>query len=143
MSSPARFGRPPRVDDLPFLLAVTAAAAVGGLLLAISAYEFSPLVLPGAIIAVSFVVVTRCGRPGAWRVRWPPWPPSLSESPSPALSPAEGGLALVGAFWVARALIRPDTVAMPQVRDTPVIVLLAVIAIGLLTARDPYPSPAC
>ena len=55
------------------------------------------------------------------------------------VSPAEAGLAFVGASWLARALIRPETVAMPRVRDAPVIVLLGVIAIGLATALDPYP----
>ena len=55
------------------------------------------------------------------------------------VSPAEAGLAFVGASWLARVVIRPETVAMPRVRDAPVIVLLGVIAIGLATALDPYP----
>jgi O-antigen ligase len=139
MSSPARFGRPPRVDDLPFLAAVTAAAAVGGLLVALSAYQFSPLALPAALIAVTFVVVTLV-RP-AWGLAG-----ALAAVAGEAfgitvggLSPAEAGLALVGASWVARVVIRPETVAMPRMRDAPVLVLLAVIAIGLVYAQDPYP----
>jgi putative inorganic carbon (hco3(-)) transporter len=139
MSSPARFGRPPRVDDLPFLAAITVAAAFGGLLLALTAYEVSPLALPAALIAVAFVVVTLV-RP-AWGLAGAM--AAVAAEPSgitvAGLSPAEGGLALVGAFWVGRALIRPEAVAMPRLRDTPVIVLLAVVGIGLVYARDPYP----
>jgi O-antigen ligase len=139
MSSLARFGRPARVDDLPFLAAVTAAGVLGGLLLAISAYEFSLLLLPAAFIAVTFVVVALV-RP-AWGLAGALAAVAAESSGLTVrgLSPAEGGLALIGAFWLGRALIRPETVAMPRARDAPVIVLLAVIAIGLVNARDPYP----
>ena len=139
MASLARFGRQPRVDDLPFIAAVTAAAAVGGVLLAVSAYEFNPLVLPAAIVAVGFVVVTLV-RP-AWALAG-----ALAAVPAESLgvtvgglSPSEGALALIGAAWVARALLRPETVAKPSVRDVPIVLLLAVVGIGLANAEDPYP----
>jgi O-antigen ligase len=139
MSSLARFGRPPRLDDLPFLAAATAAAAVGGVLLALSAYEFSPLALPAVLLAVGFVVVT-VARP-AWglagalaAVAVEPFGIAVA-----GVSPAEGGLALLGAAWLARALVRPETVAMPHLRDAPIIVLLGVVAVGLAIAEDPYP----
>jgi O-antigen ligase len=139
MSSLARFGRLPRLDDLPFLAAVTAAAAVGGVLLALSAYEFSPLALPAVVLALGFVVVTLV-RP-AWglagalaAVAAEPFGIAVA-----GVSPAEGGLALVGASWLARAVIRPETVAMPRLRDTPIIVFLGVVAVGLAIAEDPYP----
>ena len=139
MAQLARFGRQPRVDDLPFIGAVTAAAAVGGVLLAVSAYAFNPLLLPGLIIGAAFVVVTlfkpAWGLAGALAAV-----PAESLGASVAgLSPSEAGLALVGAAWVARALIRPESVVMPQVRDVPIVLLLAVIGIGLANARDPYP----
>jgi O-antigen ligase len=139
MASLARFGRQPRVDDLPFIAAVTAAAAVGGALLAVSAYEFNPLVLPAAIVAVGFVVVTLV-RP-AWALAG-----ALAAVPAESLgitvgglSPSEGALALIGAAWVARALLRPETVVKPSVRDVPIVLLLAVVGIGLANAEDPYP----
>lgn len=139
MSSLARFGRQPRFDDLPFVASVTAAAAVGGGLLAISSYAFNPLVLPAALVAVAFVVVTLV-RP-AWALA-----AALAAVGAESvgvtvagLSPAEGALALIGAAWVPRALIRPETVAKPAVRDVPILVLIAVIGIGLANAQDPYP----
>src|SRR3954467_11954042 len=139
MASLARFGRQPRVDDLPFIAAATAAAVVGGVLLAVSAYAFNPLVLPAAVIAVAFVVVTFV-RP-AWALAG-----ALAVVPAEStgvtvggLSPSEGALALIGAAWVARALIRPETVVKPSVRDVPIVVLLAVVGIGLANAVDPYP----
>jgi O-antigen ligase len=139
MSSLARFGRQPRVDDLPFIALVTAAAAVGGVLLALSAYQFNPLLLPAALIAVAFVVVTFV-RP-AWALAG-----ALAIVPTESvgitvagLSPSEGALALIGAAWVARALIRPETVAKPALRDAPIVALLAVMGIALAYAEDPFP----
>src|SRR4051794_33420437 len=139
MASLARFGRQPQVDDLPFIAGVTAAAAVGGALLAVSAYAFNPLLLPAAIVAVGFVVVTLL-RP-AWALAG-----ALAAVPAESLnvtvgglSPSEGALALIGAAWVARALIRPETVVKPSVRDVPIVLLLAVVGIGLANAQDPYP----
>src|SRR5215217_2646274 len=103
MSSLARFGRQPRVDDLSFIAAVTAAAAIGGVLLAVSAYTFNPLLLPAGIIAVAFVIVTLV-RP-AWALAG-----ALAAVPAESLgasvsgpSPSEAALALIGAAWVARA----------------------------------------
>jgi O-antigen ligase len=139
MSSLARFGRQPRVEDLPFLAGVTAAAAVGGALLAVSAYAFNPLLLPAAVLALAFVVVTMV-RP-AWALAG-----ALAIVPAESigasvggLSPSEAALALIGAAWVARALLRPETVVMPQARDVPIVVLLAVVGVGLANAEDPFP----
>lgn len=139
MASLPRFGRSAGFDDLPFIAAVTAAAALGGALLAVSAYMVSPYVLPAAVAAFAFVIVTFV-RP-AWALAG-----AMAAVPLESfgltvggLSPAEGGLALVGAAWGARALLRPETVAKPQLRDLPVILLLAVIGLGLANAQDPYP----
>src|SRR3954452_23561840 len=139
MASLARFGRQPRVDDLPLVAAATAAAVVGGVLLALSAYAFNPLVLPAALIAVAFVVVTFV-RP-AWALAG-----ALAAVPAESLSitvgglsPSEGALALIGAAWLARALLRPETVVKPSVRDVPIVLLLAVVGIGLANAADPSP----
>ena len=139
MSSLARFGRQPRVDDLPFLAGVTTAAAAGGVLVAVSAYAFNPLLLPAALLAFAFVVVTMV-RP-AWALAG-----ALAIVPAESigasvggLSPSEAALALIGAAWVARALLRPETGAMPQARDVPIVVLLAVVGIGLANAEDPFP----
>src|SRR5215213_7645070 len=139
MASLARFGRQPRVDDLPFIAAASAAAAVGGVVLAYSAYAFNPLLLPGAVIALGFALVT-LAKP-AWALAG-----ALAIVPAESfgagvagLSPSEAALALIGAAWILRALIRPETVALPQVRDVPIVLLLAVVAIGLANARDPYP----
>src|SRR3954452_17380081 len=139
MASLARFGRQPRVDDLPFIAAVTAAAAVGGVLLTLSAYAFNPLLLPAAIVAVAFVVVTLM-RP-AWGLAGALVAVPLDSTGIAVggLSPSEAALALIGAAWVARALIRPETVVMPSVRDVPIVLLLAVIGIGLANAEDPSP----
>src|SRR5215213_6593047 len=135
----ARFGLSPRADELPFTVLVTVAAAVGGCLLALSAYAIDPLVLPAAVIAVSFVVLTFV-RP-AWGLAG-----ALAAVPAESfgltvggLSPSEGALALLGASWAVRAVIRPEQVARPQARDAPVVVLLAVIGLGLATAEDPFP----
>jgi O-antigen ligase len=139
MAPLARFGRSPSFDDLPFIAGAAAAAVLGGGLLALSAYAVSPFLLPAAVIAVAFVVVTFV-RP-AWALAG-----ALAAVPLESfgltvggLSPAEGALALVGAAWVARALLRPETVAKPRLRDLPVITLLAVIGIGLANAEDPFP----
>jgi O-antigen ligase len=139
MAPLARFGRSPGFDDLPFIAGAAGAAVVGGALLALSAYAVSPLLLPAAIVAVAFVVVT-FNRP-AWALT-----AAMGAVPLESfgltvggLSPAEAALALIGAAWLARALLRPETVAKPRLRDLSVIVLLAVIGIGLANAEDPFP----
>jgi O-antigen ligase len=139
MASPAGFGRSSGFDDLPFIAGAAGAAALGGALLALSAYAIGPFVLPAALIAVAFVVVTFV-RP-AWALAG-----TMAAVPLESfgltvggLSPAEGALALVGAAWIGRALLRPETVVKPRLRDLPVILLLGVIGIGMAHAEDPYP----
>lgn len=139
MASLPRFGRSAGFDDVPFIAAVTAAAALGGALLAVSAYMVSPYVLPAAVVAFAFVIVTFVRPAWALAAAMAAVPLESFGLTVGGLSPAEGGLALVGAAWGARALLRPETVAKPQVRDLPVILLLAVIGIGLANAQDPYP----
>lgn len=139
MASLARFGRPRRSGDLPLILAAAPAAAAGGCLLAVSAYAVSPFALPAAMIAVAFVVVTFV-KP-AWGLA-----AALAAVCAESLgltvggsSPSEAALAFVGLAWVFRALIRPETVAKPRPRDAPVLVLIAVIAIGIAGAENPAP----
>jgi O-antigen ligase len=55
------------------------------------------------------------------------------------VSPSEAALAFVGLAWFFRALIRPETVAKPHLRDAPVLILIAVITIGIAGAQDPAP----
>ena len=117
-------------------------AALGSALLAVvfavSAWAVSPLVLPAALIAVGFVVLTFArpawGAAGAMAAT----PLELFNLPlgSGALSPAEAALVLVGAAWFLRALLRPETVTMPSARDASIIGLLVCVFIGLSFAED-------
>ena len=99
----------------------------------------SPWLLPAAMIAGGFVVLTFL-RP-AWALAG-----ALAALPiesvgitAAGLSPTEAAFALIGAAWLARALLRPETVAMPQVRDASIAVLLGIIALGIAVAEDPFP----
>lgn len=139
MASLARFGRSPGVADLPYIATVTAGAVAGGAAVAVSAYALSPYALPAAVVAVGFVALT-FARPG-WAIA-----AALAALPLESfgfavlgLSPVEGALALVGMAWACRALLRPDGVAKPQVRDFSITLLLGAVAIGLAGAEDPYP----
>ena len=141
MAALARLGRSGRTDGLWFGGLVALAAALGGGVYAVTAYAISPFALPAALVGVAAVVIA-FARP-AWAVAG-----TLAAVPMEAigltiggggLSPSEGGLALVGAAWIWRVLAHPETVVKPQFRDTPVIVLLAVIAIGITIAEEPGP----
>jgi putative inorganic carbon (hco3(-)) transporter len=127
-------------DTGPILLAVLGAALVAALF-TVSAYQVNPFALPAALIAIAFVVVA---------FRWPylglsgallASPLEIVNLPLPtgSLSPSEGALVLVGLVWVARLLFRPETVAHPQARDLPLLVLLIAVVVGLAIALQPSP----
>lgn len=118
------------------LAAVT--GALGAALFSASAYAVSPLALPGLAFVIAFTVL-------AW-IR-PAWalaatvllvPAELVALPLPsgALSPTETGLGIVALAWLGRALLAPETVVLPSVRDLPILVLLATVLIGLTVAVD-------
>jgi O-antigen ligase len=139
MASLARSLRTPDIAQLPFIAAVAVAAAVGGAALAYSAYEYSPFLMPAALVALAFVIVTFV-RP-AWGLAG-----AMAAVPAESvgitvagLSPSEGALALVGGAYAARAVVRPESVAKPQLRDAPIVALIAIVGIGLAIAADPYP----
>lgn len=100
-----------------------------------SAYRVSPWVVPAAAAAAGFLALT------LWRPAWglagafmlAPLESLSSSLGASALSPAKVGLMAVGVGWLLRALGDRD-VRMPSVRDLPIMVLLAVIAIGLTHA---------
>ncbi len=138
MAPLARSGRP---NELRFGGLVAVAAAFVGGVYAFTAYAVSPFALPAAVLVLTVVVVT-FARP-AWGLAG-----ALVAVPMEAigltiggggLSPSEGVLALVGVAWVWRVLVHPDTVVKPQLRDTPLLLLLGVIAIGIAIAQEPGP----
>lgn len=126
-------------------------AAVVGLLLllgaavasasTLAAYFVHPLALPAAAVAAAFAVAAfvrpTLGLIGAGLAM----PLEAVNLPlaSGALSPAEAAFVLVALGWLARALLRPESVAKPGARDAPIIVLLVITALGLFVAVDPAP----
>jgi O-antigen ligase len=127
--------------DTPLIIGGAIAAALLAGLFAVSAYAVNPFVLPALLVGVGFVFVVLqrpyLGVAGAFLAA-----PAESASlplPTGSLSPSEAALLLVGACWVGRVLIRPDTVALPKVRDVSVFALLACVAIGLVIAVDVAP----
>ena len=115
------------------------AGAAGAAAYTLSAYLVSPWILPVAALAGAYVIVT-LARP-AWGVAGallliPLEVLNLSFAGG-ALSPSEAAFVLVAGAWAARALLWPETVARPALRDAPVIVLLGVVAAGTLVADRP------
>jgi O-antigen ligase len=141
MASLPALGRLFETRDARLAISAAIGAALLSVLFVLSAYEVSPLVLPAALVAVGFVVLTFL-RP-AWGAAG-----AMAATPlelfnvsvgSGALSPAEAALVLVGGAWFLRALVRPETVAKPSVRDASIIGLLVCVFIGLSFAEDPGP----
>jgi putative inorganic carbon (hco3(-)) transporter len=134
-----RLLRQPRADA-SWLLAL-AGVASAGLLFGLSAYVAGPLALPAAVIALAFVVLTF--RRPAYGVAGALLATALESLTLPlaggVLSPAESALVVVGVGWLCRALLAPGTVAVPSLRDAPLLALLGVVACGLLVAVDPAP----
>lgn len=138
MAALTRFGRSER-HEVWFGGLAALAAALGGGVYAVTAYAISPFALPAAVFGLVAIAVA-FARP-AWVTAG-----ALAAVPMEAvgltiggggLSPSEGGLALVGVAWVWRVLARPETVVKPQLRDTPVILLLGIVAIGIAIAEEP------
>ncbi len=135
----------PALSRIPTELALAALAAAGAAVLAtlfaVSAYAVHPLALPAAVIAGAFVIAAFLrpvvGLVGA-ALATPLEAVNLPLA-SGALSPAEAALVAVAIAWLARVLLRPDTVAKPALRDLPVAVLLLAVTAGLLFAAEPAP----
>jgi O-antigen ligase len=133
---------PLRRDDLSWVILVTGAAALVALAAAQLSYVASPVLAPALALLAAFTAAAwrrpALGLAGAGLAL----PLELVDLPLPsgALSPAEGGFALVGALYVLRLLARTGAVRGPQLRDWPVWVLLFVIAAGVVVAEDPAPA---
>jgi O-antigen ligase len=131
-----------RLQAVPAGLYAVAVALVGAVLFTVSAYTLSPLALP-ALAAASAFVVMAFARP-AYGIAG-----ALLATPFDALrlevemlgvgslSPAEAAMAVVGVAWLARALLRPESVARPALRDVPVAILLFAVAMGAFQAEEP------
>jgi O-antigen ligase len=110
-------------------------AAMGAAVFVVSAYRVSPWLIPAAAAAFAFLALT------LWRPAWglaatflaAPLESLSSSLGASALSPSKVGLMTLGVGWLLRALGGAD-VRRPQLRDLPIIVLLAVIAVGLARA---------
>ena len=130
-----------RNQDLQLLLIATFVAVDLAVLFVLSAYLVHPAILPALMVAGAFVVLAFL-KP-AWGLG-----AALAASalelfglplPSGLLTPAEAALALVAVAYIVRALVRPETVALPGWRDIPFLLLLAVVLIGVVIAVDPAP----
>lgn len=128
-------------EDLRWYVGGLAAAALFAAIYAWSAYAIGPLVLPLVMAAVAFAVLAFARPWVGVSVAMLAFPLELVALPLPtgSLSPTEGALALVGIAYVARLLVRPDSIRKPSVRDVPYLVLLLAIAVGIAFAEDPAP----
>jgi O-antigen ligase len=129
----------PLPGDLPWIAAIAAAAILAAAVFSLSAYRINPFVLPALIVAAAAVLVI-VGNP-AWGLviaflAAPLEVFSLQIGPT-GLSPAEAALALVGANWYVRWLLRRDLENSPGPRDIPLGVLLIAVAVGLTVATEP------
>jgi len=137
---PARDGAAsvPRVPFAwPLLVAV---AGVGvGTGAALAAYALHPVVVPLLLVVVLFVLAAlhrpAWGLAGAFLAM--PLEVVQIELPSGALSPAEAAFAVVAVCWVLRAIIAPETVVLPSLRDGAIVVLLGVMLVGVAVAVEP------
>ena len=130
-----------RLGDPGGLAAVVVLSAAGAALFALSAYYLNPIAFPAACAAVAFAFLA-FERP-AWAIAAglvaAPLEALNMKLPSGALSPSEAALTFVGVAYVARALLRRETVVAPSVRDAPILLLLAAAAVGIGVAQDPAP----
>jgi O-antigen ligase len=129
----------PLPGDLPWIAAIAAAAVLAAGVFSLSAYRISPWVLPALLIAALAALVI---------VSHPAWGLVVAFLATPlevfglqlgptGLSPAEAALALVGANWYMRWILRRDLEESPGPRDLPLFVLLAAVAMGLIVATEP------
>jgi O-antigen ligase len=132
---PERLSNPPR-PDLRWLF------GVGGLVVLITgayvllAYAASPLLLPVALaaLAVVYFVIARPALGLALAFALLPSEAISFNTGIGALSPPEAILLLVGAGYVVRTLIRPETVSLPGLRDVPILLFLSIVALGVVPA---------
>ncbi len=135
----------PVLNRFPAELALVALAAAGAALAAavfvVAAYLVHPLALPAAAVAGVFVVAAFLrpviGLVGAGLAT----PLEAVNLPlaSGALSPAEAALSVVALAYVARLLVRPESVVTPSLRELPIAVLLFAVAAGIVFAAEPAP----
>jgi O-antigen ligase len=132
-----RYAPPPR-DEARWLLGVAGLTALAALAYTVSAYEVSPVVFLVALVGAGLVCLALAypaiGVGGALLLM--PAESIRLQLPLGSLSPPEAILLVVAMGWAGRALLRPDTVALPQLRDVPVVVLLALVAFGAAVAVD-------
>ena len=130
-----------RLGDPGGLSAVVVLSAVGAAMFALSAYYLNLAAFPAACAAAGFAYLA-FERP-AWAVAAglaaAPMEALNFKLPSGAISPTEAALAFVGVAYVARALLRRDSVVAPSLRDTPIVLLLGFAAIGIAIAEEPAP----
>jgi O-antigen ligase len=119
---------------------LAAGFALGGAALyALSAYSIGPLAMPALLAASTFVVLAFV-RPAygiAGALLATPFDAVRVEVAVGFLSVAEAALIVVAVAWVARVLLRPETVVKPAARDLPIAALLLVAAIGAFRLDDP------
>jgi putative inorganic carbon (hco3(-)) transporter len=119
--------------------AAAVAAVLGAVAYTLGAYLLGPVAMLALAAGVAFGLVTflrpAWGMAGAFLAA----PLELFDLrlASGAVSPAEAGLALVAVAYMSRALLRPESVRMPAVRDLPIIVLLVAVGAGIVIADDP------
>jgi putative inorganic carbon (hco3(-)) transporter len=136
----ARYDRyaPPTGDEARWLAMVAGATAVGALVYTVSAYQVSPAVFPLALVGLGFVCAALAYPPlgVAGALLLLPAETLRLKLPLGSLTPPEAILLLVALGWAARALVAPDTVALPRLRDTSILFLLLLIALGVSVAVD-------
>jgi O-antigen ligase len=124
---------------LAWPLLVAGAGIGAGTGAALAAYALHPLVVPLLLVAVLFVLAAlhrpAWGLAGAFLAM--PLELVQLDLPSGALSPAEAAFAIVAVCWVLRAIIAPDTVVLPSLRDAAILVLLGVMLVGVAVAVEP------
>ena len=128
-----------RGNDPAFLAAATLGAALLGALYVVSAYAVDPVALPALAVAAAFAVLALT-RP-AWGVAG-----ALAAAPleifqvtlGPGqVTPTEAAFAIVALGYLGRLVIAPETVAVPDLRDAPLGLLLAAMAVGIPEAPEP------
>ena len=128
-----------RGNDPVFIGAAAAAAAALAALYVVSAYAVNPFALP-ALAAAGAYAALALYRP-AWGLAG-----ALAAAPleifqvtaGPGqITPTEAAFAIVAAGWLGRLVIAPETVAHPDLRDAPLGLLLAAMAIGIPEAAEP------
>jgi putative inorganic carbon (HCO3(-)) transporter len=139
--APLRRHAPWAGEQGSWLVLAALLAALGGAAFALAAYALGPAI-PAAALAAAALVAAAAMRPAlgvAGGMLLVPFEFAALPLPTGSLSPSEAAFVLVGAGYVARALVNPGSVARPAMRDLPIAVLLLVVGLGLGVAEDPAP----